>query len=166
MKPTQASSYLRKIAAAIEKSKSPRLNLVLEDLRLLLAALWHPMKFFAFPTNSKITYLEDPLYLEDMLDKVKDDYILAMIYGDVVGIHVGEDFSWVIEIEENNDEVIEELAELGIAREIPEAAVQFLEDIDPIETWWESYGDKISGVEAERLSEHDLPNDEMWEATN
>jgi hypothetical protein len=166
MKPAQASSYLYKIATSIERSKFPKLNLVLEDIRMLLAALWRPMRYFAFPTNSKSAHLEDPIYLEDMLDRVKDDYTLAMIYGDIVGIHVGEDFSWVIGIEENNDEVIEELEDLDIAYEIPEARVQFLEDINPIEIWWESYGDKMPEAEMARLSEHNLPDDEMWEAAN
>lgn len=138
MRPAQVSEKLRLIATAINNSSHPRLDLVLEDIRLILAALERPKKYFAFPTDVKTLHplaLRDPRLLEDMLDKIKDDYLLAQIYGDIVGYNQKDDFYWVIAVDTDDDDLIEEILELGIAEEIDKSDVTFVKNIDPTEIW-------------------------------
>jgi len=99
------------------------------------------MRYFAFPTDSNMPgSWGDPQFLDGMKDKVKDDFTLARIYGDVVGIYQKEDFYWVIEVESYDEGLIEELAELGITIEIPESDIKFEDITDPVSVWWEQYG--------------------------
>ena len=148
MKPAQVSACLRKIAEAINRSESPRINLVLEDLRLLLAFGMQPKAYFVFPTGTKVPGpWGNPIFLENMLDQAKDDFSLAQIYGDVIGTYQKDDFYWVIEIEADDEDLITELLELGIAYEIPESDVNKVDNIDPLNTWWESFGQNIPGAE-------------------
>lgn len=140
MKPNQVSQYLREIAAAIELSS--RLELVPDILSAIAASLIEQeQRYFAFPTRTDMLGpLDDPQYLTEVLDRIKDDFSLARIYGDVVGTYQDDDFYWVIGIDPYDEELAEEINEMDIAVEIPKAKLAPLPEGRPEDIWMSQFG--------------------------